>query len=184
MRILTILMFMAIVSVSSFGQTSRSSSSSSDDAIPCIADAKWLNTNGSLNFSRSSQVPVPISLLAHVSKGTPCSDAEIRVTATFLSDTQEFICSGTIPQAMTLKSEVQAFNIEIRPFMQQDFFRWRNQPGARGLQQGKRLNCLNLDGTVDVGDIDRSKAEWVRITVAVMPSSGLAVIEALIHINP
>jgi hypothetical protein len=119
-----------------------------------------------------------------VSKGSNCS-AEIRVTATFLTDAQEFICSGTIPKAMTTASEVQTFNIEIRPFTQNDFLRWRNEPGIRGLQQGKRLNCTGLDGTADVGDLDRAKATWVHLAVTVLPTGGgLAVLEALVHINP
>ena len=82
-------------------------------------------------------------------------------------------------------SEAQTFNLEIRPFTQNDFLRWRNQPGIRGLQQGKQLSCSGLDGTSDVGDSDRSKATWVHLAVAVLPTGGgLAVLEALIRINP
>ena len=185
MKAAALLMCALIFSQQPVMAQSSSRSSAAEPAIPCSADAKWLTTNGSLNFSKSSQTPVAVSLLTHVSKGANCSAAEIRVTATFLSDTQELICSGTIPQAMTMGSEVQTFNLEIRPFMQQDFLRWRNQPGVRGLQQGKRLNCTNIDGTSDVGDTDRSKAAWVRLSVSVLPSGGgLAVLEALIQINP
>ncbi len=184
MRPLTILMLVTFLSGYAFGQASRSSSASSDGVSPCVADARWSNTNASLTYSKQSQVPISVSLLAHVSKGSACSNAEVRVTATFLTDAQQFICSGTIPQAMTMGSEVQTFNLEVRPFMQQDFLRWRNQPGIRGLQTGKRLNCMSLDGTSDLGDIDRSRAAWVHIAVAVLPpGGGLAVIEALIRVN-
>lgn len=183
MRVPAILMFAVILNFKALGQSG--SRSSPDAAIPCSADAKWLNTNGNLNSSKGSQTPVPISLLVHVSKGNNCSNAEIHVTASFLSDTQEFICSGTIAQAMTMGSEVQSFNLEVRPFMQHDFLRWRNQPGIRGLQQGRRLNCFNLDGTADVGDTDRSKAAWPRLSIGVLPpGGGLSVVEALIRINP
>jgi hypothetical protein len=182
-------MLVAFVSGEAFGQSNRSSSSSSststDTVSPCIADARWSNTNASLTYSKQLQIPVSVSLLAHVSKGNTCSNAEIRVTATFLTDTQDFICSGTIPKAMTTASEVQTFNLEIRPFMQNDFLRWRNEPGTRGLQQGKRLNCIGLDGTAEVGDLDRSKAAWIHLAVSLLPTGGgLAVLEALVRISP
>jgi len=189
MRILASFMLVAFLSGYALGQSNRSSSSSSstssDNVSPCIADARWSNTNASLSYSKQLQTPISVSLLAHVSKGSNCSNAEIRVTATFLTDAQEFICSGTIPKAMTTASEVQTFNLEIRPFMQNDFLRWRNEPGIRGLQQGKRLNCTGLDGTADVGDLDRAKATWVHLAVTVLPTGGgLAVLEALVRINP
>jgi hypothetical protein len=178
-----------------FGQTiatplrslsaSSSSSTSSDNPGPCSADARWANTNGSLSYSKQLQLPVSVTLLTHVSKGTNCVKAEVRISATFLTDTQDFICSGTIAQAMTTGSEVQIFNLEVRPFIQNDFLRWRNQPGVRGLQQGKPMNCMNLDGTAEVSDIDRLKAAWVHLDVAVLPSGGgLAVAEGLIQVNP
>jgi hypothetical protein len=171
----------------SWGQINSSSSgpSSSDAAPPpCVVDARWVNTNGTLTYSKQSQTPVSASLLAHVSKGSRCSNAEVRITATFLTEDQEFICSGTIPQAMTMVSQAQIFNLEVRPLTQQDFVRWRNQPGAFGLRQGKSLMCANLDGTSDVSDIDRSKAKWIHIAVAVLPpSGGLAVLGGVIHIT-
>jgi len=187
MRVLTVLMLIPFLCVQGFGQSSRSSSSgsgSSDKVAPCIADAKWPNSNGSLNFPRGSQVPVSLTLLTHVSKGPGCSDTEVRVTVTYLSDAQEFICSGTIPRALTVSAESQIFNIEIRPFAQNDFLRWRNQPGVRGLQMGKPLQCFNLDGTSDLSDTDRAKATWVHVAVAVLPGGGgLAVLEALIRVS-
>jgi hypothetical protein len=186
MRVLNLLMLITLLGSHAFGQSSQSSTSASSDNVgPCIADARWSNTTAGLSYSKELQVPISVSVLTHVSKGSRCSNAEIRFTATFLSSTQEFICSGTMPQAMTMSSEVQTFNLEIRPFTQNDFLRWRNQPGVRGLQQGKRLNCMNLDGASEVGDIDRLKASWVHIAVAVLPTGGgLAVLEALIHVNP
>jgi hypothetical protein len=184
MRFLGILLAISMWSGHALAQSSRSSSSGSDAPVPCLADLRWTNTNSSLTYFRQSQTPVSLSLLSHVSKGTGCSHAELRVTATFLSDTQEFICSGVIAQAMTTESEVQNFNIEIRPFTQNEFLRWRNQPGARGIQQGKRLNCIGLDGTSEVTDVDRAKATWIYLTVAVLPDAGgLGVLEGLIHVN-
>ena len=184
MRAFTILMLITILSRHAFGQGNRSSSASPDGGSPCVADLRWSNTDASPTYSKQLQVPISASFLAHVSKGSACSNAEIRVTANFLNDAQQIICSGTIPQAMTMGSEAQTFNIEVRPFMQQDFLRWRNQPGIRGLQTGKRLNCLSLDGTSDVGDIDRSRAAWVHIAIAVLPpGGGLAVLEALIRVS-
>ena len=189
MRVLAILMLAPLLGGHAFGQANRSSSDSSskssDSPGPCVADARWSNTNVSLAYSRQTQLPISISLLTHVSKGSNCSDTEIRVTATYLTDTQEFICNGTIPQAMTASSEAQSFNLEIRPFIQSDFLRWRNQPGIRGIQQGKTMPCKNIDGSADVGDLDRSKATFIHLAVAVLPrGGGLAVIEALIRISP
>ena len=180
MRILTLLVLASILSAHSFGQ-----SSGSNDLPPCAADARFSNSNGSLNYSRSSPVPVSLSLLVHLSKPGECSSAEITLTATFLTDTQDFICSGTIRQAMIMTAEVQTFNLELRPFTQLDFLRWRNQPGIRGTQQGKRLVCSNLDGTTDAGDTDRQKASWLRLSVGVLPQrGGLAVAEAIMRISP
>jgi hypothetical protein len=148
-------------------------------------DVRWLNTTGSVTYSRSLEIPAQLSLLAHLSRGTRCTDAEVTLTATYLTEAQDFICSGTIRQAMTVSSLVQGFNISVRPFMQLDFVRWRNQPGIRGEQQGKRLACLNLDGTSDVGDAERQKAGWMRVSIGVMPSAGgLAMTEAIFRFVP
>jgi len=167
------------------GHSFAQNSSSSDTPPHCEADVRWTNTNANVNYSKGLQAPISISLLTQVSKGSNCSNAEIRLTATFLNSSQEYICSGTILQAMTISSEVQTFNLEIRPFTQNDFLRWRNQPGARGLQKGKELTCMNVDGTSDVGDVDRVKAAMIHLAVAVLPSGGgLAVAEALIRVNP
>jgi len=124
-------------------------------------------------------------MVTHVSKGTNCTNAEIRVTATFLTDSRNFICSGTISNAMMVSSEAQTFNIEIRPFTQNEFLRWRNQPGVRGVPQGKQLTCTNYDGSADITDVDRSNATWLHLAVAVLPSGGgLAVLEVLVQMNP
>jgi hypothetical protein len=182
-------MLIPILAVQGFSQSSRTTSSSSgsgssDQVGPCVAEAKWSNSDGSLNFPRGSQLPISLTVLTHVSKGPRCADAEVRLTVTYLSDAQEFICAGTIPRALTVSTESQVFNIEIRPFAQNDFVRWRNQPGARGLQMGKPLQCLNLDGTSELADVDRSKATWVHIAMAVLPNGGgLAVLEAWIRVS-
>ena len=117
----------------------------------------------------------------------PLADRRLQITftATYLSDNQDLICSGTIRQAMEMTSQVQTFNLDVRPFTQLDFLRWRNQPGTRGIQQGKRLVCTNIDGTADLTDNDRQRAGWIRYSIAVMPAGGgLALADAIIRINP
>ena len=70
--------------------------------------------------------------------------------------------------------------LEIRPLTQQDFLRWRNEPGIRGLQQGKPLKCFNVDR-----DMERARASSVYLSVAVLPpQTGLAVLDAIIRLNP
>jgi hypothetical protein len=156
----------------------------SDNAIACSADGRWLNTNGSITYSTKSQAPISLSLIAHVN-GLNCRTSEIAVSATYLTESQEMICSGTVYGAMSMNTAVHTFNMEIRPFTQLDFVRWRNQPGIRGIQQGKRLTCFNIDGTSDLGDTDRAKAAWVRLSIAVFPvGGGLSVTEALIRVTP
>jgi len=161
------------------------SRSSDSDFTTCQTDVRWLNTNGSVNHQRSSEVPVYLSLLAHLAKGDGCSSAEVSVTATYLTENQDFICGGTIRNAMNVSTQVQGFNISVRPFLQLDFLRWRNEPGARGEQAGKRLTCLNIDGTSDVGDAERQKAGWMRLFIAVISAkSGLAVTEVIFRFVP
>jgi len=127
-----------------------------------------------------TQMPISITLLTYLSKGNACANTEIRVTATFLNQANESICSGVIPYAMTLSAELQIFNLEIRPLTQQDFLRWRNEPGIRGLQQGKPLKCFNVDR-----DMERARASSVYLSVAVLPpQTGLAVLDAIIRLNP
>jgi hypothetical protein len=179
------LLSMTSITVHGFGQTNRSSSISANGGGVCVAEARWANGDRSLQYSKPSEWPVSMTLLAYVSKGSPCTNTEVRVTATFLNEANETICSGIIPAAMTSAAEVQIFNLEIRPLTQQDFLRWRNEPGARGLQQGKALKCLSVDGTSDVSDMERAKAASVHITVAVLPPhGGLAVLDAMIRLNP
>jgi hypothetical protein len=166
-----------------FGQSSKPSSSS--DVISCGLDIRWLNSTGSINYVRSTGVPEELSFLVHLAGGSDCGSAEVTVTATYLTESQNFICSGTIRSAMNVSSAVQAFNISIRPFTQLDFVRWRNQPGIRGEQQGKRLPCMNLDGTSDVSDTDRQKAGWMRLSIGVLSSGGgLGLTEAMFRFVP
>jgi len=180
MRFLASLSFIALFGVNAFGQSDRSSSS---DVTICDADVRWLNTNGSVNYRRSSEVPAYLSFLVHLSHNGNCSSGEVTLTATYLTEDQDFICSGTVRQAMTVSSAVQTFNMSIRPFMQLDFVRWRNQPNQRGEQPGKRLVCLNVVGTSDVGDAERQKAGWMRLSLSVAPSAGgLAVSEAVFRL--
>jgi hypothetical protein len=163
------------------GQSEKSSS----DNPTCAVDVRWLNTNGSLTRARSSESPEQLSFLVHLGRGNGCSTADVSVSAAFLTDSQEYICSGTIRSAMNVSSQIQTFNIALRPFTQLDFLRWRNQPGARGEQPGKRLDCLNVDGTADVGDATRQKAGWIRLSIAVSPAGGaLALTEAVLRIVP
>lgn len=180
MRVVTVLLVALILNGQALGQASNS-----ENAPRCVADAKWSNSSGNLSYSRSSALPISLSLLVHLSRGSGCSNAEVTFSATYLTESQDFICSGTIFQAMNMRSEVQTFNLEVRPSTQLDFLRWRNEPTVRGIQQGKRLVCMNLDGSADVGDTDRQKAAWIRLSAAVRPSGGgLAVTEAIVRVNP
>jgi len=44
------------------------------------------------------------------------------------------------------------------------------------------MPCMNLDGTVDVGDTERIKAGWMRLSIGVFPSGGgVAVTEAVVR---
>jgi hypothetical protein len=172
MRIFGLLFFIAMLSGTALGQQSS-------DVSSCGVDVRWLNTNGTVNYVRSSETPAQLSFLVHLSKGTNCSNAEVSVSATYLTESQDYVCSGTIRSAMTVTSNVQEFNISIRPFMQLDFLRWRNQPGARGEQPGQRLNCSNIDGTSDIGDAERHKAGWMRLTIGAAHSGGLSITEAI-----
>ena len=181
MRLLTLVLMISL-SAHALGQTNRSSSN--EDGV-CLTDARWANGNRSLDYSIQAQMPISITLLTYLSKGSTCANTEIRVTATFLNEANEAICSGIIAQAMRPSAEIQFFNLEIRPLTQQDFLRWRNEPGIRGIQQGKPLKCLNVDGTLDVGDMERAKALSVYLSVAVLPPhAGLAVLDAIIRLNP
>jgi hypothetical protein len=180
MRLFAIVSFVLLVCTNAIGQSQSQSGSSSE--ISCAVDARWLNTTGSLSHQRSSPLPDELTLLVHMGKGSNCPSAEVTITATYLTETQDYICSGTIRNALTVSSQVQTFNLSIRPFSQGDFVRWRNAPGARGEQQGKRLPCMNLDGTVDLGDTDRVKAGWMRLSIGVIPNGGsLAVTEAMVR---
>ena len=182
MRLLTFVLIMSL-SAPAFGQTNRSSSSEGDGV--CVTEARWANGNRSLDYSRQLQQPISITLLTYLSKGNTCANTEIRFTATFLNEANESICSGIIARAMTSSAEVQIFNLEIRPLTQQDFLRWRNEPGIRGIQQRKPLKCLNVDGTLDVSVMERAKASSIYLSVAVLPPhAGLAVLDAIIRLNP
>jgi len=184
MRLTISLLVLMVISTTGFAQANRSSSSNSD-ATACIADARWTNTNGSVMYSRQMQAPISLSLLTHISKGSGCSRAEVRLTATFLTDTQDFICSGTLAPTATVTSDVQVFNFDIRPFTQSDFLRWRNEPGTRGMAAGKHLSCYSVDGSADLGDTQRVNAGWIHLAVSVFPpGGGLAVVEAVVRINP
>jgi hypothetical protein len=181
MRFLAVLSVAALLCSNALAQSEKSAA----DSTLCGVDARWMNTSGNVSHPRSNENPVNLTLLVHLGRGSGCSSAEVMVTATYLSENQDFICGGTIRQAMSVSSLVQEFNIAVRPFMQLDFLRWRNQPGARGEQLGKRLNCTNIDGTSDIGDAERQKAGWMRLSVGVIPAGGgISVTEALFRLVP
>src|SRR5687767_3232350 len=102
MRLFAILALAMTFGLNAFSQSKTSSS----NFAPCSVDLRWLNTDGSLNYARSIQTPESLSLLVHVSSGEGCSTAEVNVTATFLSEGQDFICGGTIRSAMTVSQQV------------------------------------------------------------------------------
>src|SRR5262245_54252992 len=114
MRIFVLLFFIVMFCGSALAQQS------SADVSSCGVDVRWMNTNGSINYVRSSETLAQLSFLVHLSKGTNCSTAEVSVSATYLTDSQDFICSGSIRSAMSVTSNVQQFNISVRPFMQLD----------------------------------------------------------------
>jgi hypothetical protein len=179
MPLLMVLLMMILAATG----TALAQNSDSDNEPDCPADIRWLNTGADPTYSRSGQLPASLSVLVHVSISRNCSH-EITLTATYLTETLEYICNGTIRRALQISSEVQNFNIEIRPFNQVDFLRWRNEPGVTGIRQGKRLPCAGLDGTADVNDTERQKAAWVRLSVAVLSRGGLDVEEVTLRINP
>jgi hypothetical protein len=160
-------------------------SQSDPDVEPCSVDVRWLNTDGNLSHRKSAETFKDVSFLVHLGRGYNCSGAEVAITATYLTEAQEFICSGTIRSALTVSSTIQNFNISFRPFTQNDFVRWRKQPGVRGEQIGKRLACFSLDGTADLGDSDRIRAGLMRVTIGVVPSAGgLGIVEAVFRFTP
>src|SRR2546421_2060064 len=57
MRILASLMLITFLTGHAFGQQSNKSSST-DNPGPCVADARWSNTNPSLSYSKQAQVPI------------------------------------------------------------------------------------------------------------------------------
>src|SRR5262245_13800125 len=109
MRFITPLGLIILFSANGLSQSQRST-----DTAPCSVDARWLNTSGTADHRRSSELPEQLTLLVHLGEGSNCSSAEITVTATYLTEAQDFICSGTIRSAMQVSSQVQVFNISIR----------------------------------------------------------------------
>ena len=138
MRALAIFFCMAALVPNAFGQDRSSSSSSKSDSLYlCTADARWANTNGQLSYSKQIQVPVSMTLLTAISKANECAkNGEIRVNATFLTESQDYICSGTI---VTDPKASDAYNTDVESWGERGWLavgricRWAKANGATAL---------------------------------------------------
>src|SRR5262245_46790231 len=98
MRLFGCVSLIMLFCVHALGQSEKSSS----DSPTCAVDVRWLNTNGSLTRARSSETPEQLTFLVHLGRGDGCTTAEVNVSTTYLTDNQEYICSGTIRSAMSV----------------------------------------------------------------------------------
>jgi hypothetical protein len=65
------------------------------------------------------------------------------------------------------------------------WIRLLSDPGEFRRGSFQLRNRLPESGSLDLTDVDRSKATWLHLAVAVLPSGGgLAVLEVLLQMNP
>jgi hypothetical protein len=115
---------------------------------------------------------VPLNLLSTVSRpAEDCLPAEVRVTATYLDSSDNFVCSGTVENIAVQTGLIQNINLELRPANFGQFVRWKNEPPQ--INSGaKRLFCLNLESTAEATTTELEKIFSVRIRATVLPSGG------------
>jgi hypothetical protein len=108
--------------------------------------------------------PARANLLAMVSSPGDCLPGEIRLTATYLSAGDSFVCSGTVAVPQT--QSVQNTFVEIRPYETEIFLKWWD--GATLRQQA--MACRDYQGNELRNPADYAAS--IRVFVSVFPRRG------------
>ena len=112
-----------------------------------------------------------------------CLPAEIRLTATYLDDDGNAVCSGVIVNLVRQREPTAIINLDIRPWNFREFVRWRNEPPQTN--SGARiLSCLGPDGQTEVAPTDLERVRTLRVLVTVLPPrGGLSTVELELNLQ-
>ena len=133
-----------------------------------------IHVQGSVLRVSGPDTPAKANLLTMVSSPSgDCLPADVRITATYLSPTEAFVCVGTV--TVQHVQPVQNTAIELRPYETEVFLKWWE--GSTLKQQS--LSCHDYQGNEVRNPSDYSAS--MRAFVSVFPRrGGLATSEFLL----
>jgi hypothetical protein len=143
---------------------------------PCTAELRTVDGTSARTVAGVDAV-VLLNLIGTVSQPVSrCLPASIWVTASYLGDDGELICTGTVRDAALQSTLSGPVSLEIQPWSLIHFVRWANQP-PRTDRGALRIACLSPDGLLEVATLpSRTAAVSLRISLF-PPGGGLATSE-------
>jgi hypothetical protein len=135
-------------------------------SLGCQSDLRWINND--MKFYSLGSI-FQVNLFSAVGAG--CTPAEIRVSAVFLDNDENIVCSGSIDNVAQVDQNTQSTILEFKPLVSLEFVRWRN--GLRPPQPlAKRLICIGPDQLTEVSRLETDRAASVRIYLTLLPRNG------------
>jgi hypothetical protein len=139
-----------------------------------ICSVELRRENGSDNRKVPPNVAavVPLNLFSTVSNpDSGCLPAEVRVTASYLDNADNLVCSGTVEGVAFQTALTQSINIEVRPWNFREFVRWKNEPPQVN-SGAKRLVCVNPEGTAEITSQEFERVFIARVRATILPVGG------------
>lgn len=140
---------------------------------PCSADLVPTDPR-SVDVTANPAAVLRLGLLAAVSRPDDrCLPADVWVTGTYLDESGEVICAGSVENFAKLGSLTGNLSVEIQPVNLIQFVRWANQP-ARTEAGFLQLRCMSADGLVEVRTLPDAVASLLLRVSLFPPNGGLA----------
>lgn len=140
---------------------------------PCSAELA-LTDPRSADVTANPVAVLRFGLLATVSRPEGrCLPTDVWVTGTYLSESGEVICTGSVENFARIESLSGNLSVEVQPLNLIQFARWANQP-ARTEAGFLRLRCMSADGLVEVRTLPDTVASLLIRVSLFPPNGGLA----------
>jgi hypothetical protein len=134
--------------------------------IACQSELRWIN-----NDQKFYSLANPFQINLFSSTGIGCTPAEVRVTAIYLDNDENVVCSGVVDNVAQQDQNTQSIVLEFKPLIALEFVRWRN--GLRPPQPiAKRLVCIGPDQLTEASRNETDRAASVRIIITLLPRNG------------
>jgi hypothetical protein len=138
----------------------------------CSVELRRVNGAETRKVPPNAGAIVPLNLFSTVSRPeNGCLPAEVRITVSYMDNTDNLICSGSVENVALQTALTQSVNLEIRPWNFREFVRWRNEPPQTN-SGAKRLVCMNPEGTAETTPEEFDRVFSARVRATIFPAGG------------